>query len=183
MLSSLRTTAHHLTMTIRAAQIADARQIAEVHVATWRDAYRGILPDSLLDSLSVEKWTELWQDRLSAARETTNLVLVLDDQIVGWVALGPARDSDVDPRRTQQVYGIYLDSRYWAQGHGKALYLVAEDRMRQNGAIDAVLWVLRDNLRARRFYGARGFALDPAGTERHHNGDPSIVEVRYRKKL
>jgi ribosomal protein S18 acetylase RimI-like enzyme len=69
------------------------------------------------------------------------------------------------------------------KGTGQALYSVGEDKMRQNGAIDAVLWVLRDNLRARRFYEARGFPLDPARPERNHNGDPSMVEVRYRKKL
>jgi ribosomal protein S18 acetylase RimI-like enzyme len=172
-----------LHMPIRPAQFEDAQQIAGVHVASWRVAYRGILPDSMLDSLSVEKWTELWQERLSGVGETTNLVLVLNDQIVGWVAVGPARDADCDRRRTQQVYGIYVDSRCWGQGHGKALYLAGEDPMRKRGAIAAVLWVLRDNLRARRFYEGRGFALDPAGTERNHNGDPSIVEVRYRKKL
>jgi GNAT superfamily N-acetyltransferase len=183
MISLSPATAHHLAMTIRAAQIEDARQIAEVHVATWLAAYRGILPDSILDSLSVETWSELWQERLSGVRETTNLVLVLNDQIVGWVAVGPARDADCDPRRTQQVYGIYLRPEYWGQGYGKALYLAGEDRMRQSGEIDAVLWVLRDNARARRFYESRGFALDSAASERHHNGDSSIVEVRYRKKL
>jgi RimJ/RimL family protein N-acetyltransferase len=107
-------------MLIRAAQIEDAKQIAEVHVASWRAAYRGILPDSMLDNLSVEKRTELWQERLSGAAEATNLVLVHGDQIGGWVAVGPARDSDCDPRQTRQVYGIYLRSEYWGQGHGKA---------------------------------------------------------------
>jgi hypothetical protein len=63
-------------MLIRAAQIEDAKQIAEVHVASWRAAYRGILPDSMLDNLSVEKRTELWQERLWGAAEATNLVLV-----------------------------------------------------------------------------------------------------------
>jgi hypothetical protein len=65
----------------------------------------------------------------------------------------------------------------------QALYMAGENQMRQSGGIDAVLWVLRDNLRARRFYESRGFASDPAGTERNHNGDPSMVEVRYRKTL
>jgi ribosomal protein S18 acetylase RimI-like enzyme len=170
-------------MPIRTARFEDAHEIAEVHVASWRAAYRGILPDSLLDSLSVEKWTELWQERLSAVGETSNFVLVRVDQIVGWVAVGPARDSDCNPQQTQQVYGIYLRSEYWGRGHGKSLYSAGEDQMRQSGAIEAVLWVLRQNLRARRFYESQGFALDPIGTERHHNGDPSIVEVRYRKKL
>jgi len=40
-------------MAIRTARFQDARQIAEVHVDSWRAAYRGIVPDSLLEGLSV----------------------------------------------------------------------------------------------------------------------------------
>jgi len=57
-----------IPMPIRAARFEDAQQIAEVHVASWQVAYRGILSDSLLDSLSVEAWTEQWQERLSRRR-------------------------------------------------------------------------------------------------------------------
>jgi len=40
---------------IRPATPEDARAIAEVHVASWRYAYRGLLPDDVLDRLSVEE--------------------------------------------------------------------------------------------------------------------------------
>jgi ribosomal protein S18 acetylase RimI-like enzyme len=172
-----------IPMPIRAARFEDAQQIAEVHVASWQVAYRGILSDSLLDSLSVEAWTEQWQERLSRVGETTNLVLALGESLIGLAAVGPARDLDCDPLRTQEVYAIYLRSEYWSQGHGKELYLATEDQMRRRGAFDAVLWVLRDNLRARRFYEAQGFTLDRSRPEQNHDGDPSLVEVRYRKVL
>jgi ribosomal protein S18 acetylase RimI-like enzyme len=81
------------------------------------------------------------------------------------------------------VYAIYLRSEYWGQGHGKALYLATENQMRRRDAIDAVLWVLRDNVRARRFYEAQGFTLDQSRPEQNRIGDPSLVEVRYRKVL
>ena len=109
-------------MPIRTARIEDARQIAEVHVDSWRGAYRGIVSDSLLDSLAVETWAERWQERLSLAGETTNLVLTLGESLIGLAAAGPARDPDCDPLRTQEVYAIYLRSEYWGQGHGKELH-------------------------------------------------------------
>jgi GNAT superfamily N-acetyltransferase len=168
-------------MAIRTARLEDARQIAEVHVDSWRAAYRGIVPDSLLEGLSVEAWAERWQERLSRAGETTNLVLALGQSLIGLAAAGPARDRDCDPLHTQEVYAIYLRSEYWGQGHGKELYLATENQMRRSGAIDVVLWVLRDNLRARRFYEAQRFSLDQSRPELNHNGDPSLVEVRYRK--
>jgi len=139
-------------MPVRTARPEDARQIAEVHVSSWRAAYRGIVPDTLLDSLSVEAWTGLWQERLSRAGQTINLVSVFAESVIGLITAGPARDPDCDLLRTQEVYAIYLSSEYWGHGHGTELYLAAEDRMRQSGALDAILWVLRDNVRARRFY-------------------------------
>jgi ribosomal protein S18 acetylase RimI-like enzyme len=170
-------------MRMRVAQIEDARQIAEVHVATWQTAYRGILPDSILEGLSIEAWTDLWQERLSQTQGATTLVLVVAEEIVGWIGVGPARDSDCDPVRIQQVYGLYLLAEYWGQGHGKRLYLMGEDRMRQSGATEAMLWVLRDNFRARRFYEGQGYSLDRTRPEQAYQGDPSMIEVRYRKPL
>ena len=46
-------------MEIRAATISDAYSIAEVQVAGWQAAYRGIMPDSVLDGLSVPKREEM----------------------------------------------------------------------------------------------------------------------------
>jgi GNAT superfamily N-acetyltransferase len=107
--------------------------------------------------------------------------LPLGQRLIGLVAAGPARDRDCDSLRTQEVYAIYLRSEYWGQGHSKALYLATENQMRRSGAIDAVLWVLQDNVRARRFYEPQGFTLDQSRPEQNHNGDPSLVEVHYRK--
>ena len=170
-------------MPVRTARLEDARQIAEVHVSSWQAAYRGIVPDTLLDSLSVEAWAGLWQERLSRADQTINLVSVFAESVIGLITAGPARDPDCDLLRTQEMYAIYLSSEYWGHGHGTELYLAAEDRMRQSGALDAILWVLRDNVRARRFYEGRGFTLDQARPERIHKGESSLVEVRYRKRF
>src|SRR5260370_13011418 len=170
-------------MPVRTGRLEDARQIAEVHVSSWRAAYRGIVPDALLDSLSVKAWTGLWQERLSRVDETINLVLVLGESVLGLITAGPARDADCDLLRTQEVYAIYLSAEYWGHGHGKELYLVVEDRMRQSGAVDAILWVLRDKRLARRFYEGQGFTLDQSRPERNHQGEPSLVEVRYRKRF
>ena len=38
-------------ITIRGARAGDAASIAEVHDASWRDAYRGIIPSRELEKL------------------------------------------------------------------------------------------------------------------------------------
>jgi GNAT superfamily N-acetyltransferase len=169
-------------MQLRPARLEDARQLAEVHVGSWQAAYRGIVPDSILDDLSVETWTERWQQRLSIENQTHTLVLTLQESVIGWTTVGPARDPDCSPEDTQEVYAIYLRAEYWGQGCGSQLYTATEDQMRQSGATDAVVWVLRDNSRARRFYERQGYLIDPIQPERNHRLS-ELGELRYRKRI
>ena len=45
---------------VRRATTEDAAGIASVHVHSWLAAYRGLMPDDMLDSLTVEERTESW---------------------------------------------------------------------------------------------------------------------------
>ena len=49
----------------RSAEAGDETAIAEVHVLAWQNAYRGIIPDTYLDGLSVPKRTAVWQQIIS----------------------------------------------------------------------------------------------------------------------
>jgi hypothetical protein len=62
-------------MTVRPAVQADARSIAEVHVETWRVAYRGQVPADYLESLSVDQRESMWRAMLA---ETGTLTFVLE---------------------------------------------------------------------------------------------------------
>lgn len=42
---------------VRKATSEDAPAIAKIHVETWQSVYRGQMPDSLLDNLSIQKLT------------------------------------------------------------------------------------------------------------------------------
>ena len=56
------------------------------------------------------------------------------------------------------------------------------DAMRAAGHRDAILWVLDDNPRARRFYEREGWTLDGGRKEQDHLG-VRVAEVRYRLNL
>lgn len=75
--------------TIRLAVPDDAAGIATVHVKTWQFAYKGQIPNSYLDSLSVEKRTETWRTQLETPKEGVHtLVAQVDEQysrlVYGW---------------------------------------------------------------------------------------------------
>ncbi|MGH2447737.1 MAG: GNAT family N-acetyltransferase [Chloroflexota bacterium] len=77
---------------IRSAVPNDAAAIARVRVETWRDAYRGLLPDEMLDGLSVDDTASTWR-RLLEGADPSVLVLVaeVDGEIIGYSNAGPDR--------------------------------------------------------------------------------------------
>ena len=53
---------------LRRATVDDAPAIAGVHVRTWQAAYRGLMPQALLDSLTFERRRGWWKGQLELAK-------------------------------------------------------------------------------------------------------------------
>lgn len=143
---------------IRAARAGDERGIAEVHVATWRHAYRGLLPAHVLDGLDVGAREAMWRQviaQLDAASPARLDIAADDGRILGFASAGPARDDDAP--RELELSALYLDPARHGAGIGRALVDAAL------ADAPAYLWVLRGNDRAIAFYERIGFAFD--GTE------------------
>ena len=171
-------------MRIRAAGPQDARPIAEIHVAAWHAAYRGLIPDSYLDQLTVASRLELWEPRLQQPRPRTRLMVAEDQGMVaGFCLLGPTRDEDGNKETCGEIIALNVRPDHWRRGVGKSLCESALEGARAQRWTTVTLWILKGNERAARFYAALGFALD--GTERldtHVIGTP-VYELRFRKTL
>jgi ribosomal protein S18 acetylase RimI-like enzyme len=167
---------------IRWAVPADALALAEIHVRAWQVGYRDLLPDSLLASLSAAARLPRWQERLA---ETTARVLVaeLDGRAAGWLVIGAQRDEDLDRQRIGEIYAVYVHPDFWRHGCGAALLARARVELHAQGFAEASLWVLRENLRAIRFYEALGFWADGASKIEHNRDGVAFDEVRYRCTL
>src|SRR6478736_903344 len=61
---------------------------------------------------------------------------------------------------------IYVDPQHWGQGVGRLLMTAARDRLRGDGAREALLWVFAGNDRARRFYEIDGWRADGLAVRR-----------------
>jgi ribosomal protein S18 acetylase RimI-like enzyme len=162
---------------IRSAHIDDAAAIATIHVRGWQTAYAGILPADYLDSLSIEKRTLRWQGILGEPRSGT-LVAVEAGTVVGWVDHGTSRDPDCAGEA--EVYAIYVAPENWGRGIGSQLLMSAEREIVARGVPRISLWVLEQNVAARRFYERRGFAADQARKQLEIGGR-SLAEWRYAK--
>jgi ribosomal protein S18 acetylase RimI-like enzyme len=167
---------------VREAILKDARGIAEVHVASWRWAYRELLPDHVLDQLSIDDREAIWRRSL-ASPEPRRGCLVEEDggRIVGFAAFGPPEDEG-EPAGTGALYAIYLTEAAAGRGIGRKLLERATEAMRAAGFRAAVLWVFEANERARRFYERAGWTLD-GGRSTYRIDEGSEPIVRYRLEL
>src|SRR3981189_2109605 len=106
---------------IREAGPTDARAIAHVQVASWRAAYRGLLPDPLLEGLSVAGRETLWHGRLAAehARRAGGPV-GLTAAGRGEAGAGRARAGPTGPQ-PGEIHAIYVHPDFWSVGVGRAL--------------------------------------------------------------
>jgi GNAT superfamily N-acetyltransferase len=159
---------------VRRATVADARGIAEIHVRAWQVAYRHAFPADKLEALSVDERAVRWRRTLG---EETVYVAAEGDSLLGWASGGPCREDE----RDGELYGLYVAPASWGRGAGRAL-IERIERDLAAGHAEAVLWVLEDNPRARRFYELAGWHLD-GGRKRETYLGVSVEVVRYRKPL
>jgi ribosomal protein S18 acetylase RimI-like enzyme len=164
-------------MQIREATLADAAGIARVHVDTWRSAYRGIVPDAVLDELSYEQRTNFWEQVLAPTNPTFTHVAedLVTKQIVGFVSGGPAMDKE-DTLYKGELFTLYILDAYQRQGLGKRLFYRTVERLIEMGLNSMLIWVLADNS-ARRFYEGLGGQL--VGRQSYEEGGVTLEEVSY----
>jgi ribosomal protein S18 acetylase RimI-like enzyme len=166
-------------VTIRRATVLDAPALGQVHVRAWQAAYRGQMPDDYLDGLRPEERAAGWERGLSRDRDRDPVLVAEEDgRVVGFAVVGPAED----PEGAGELYAINVGPDRWGTGAGRALLAAAQAELARLDYAEAVLWVLPDNARARRFYELAGWTTD--GTQRTSEVLGVVVpEVRYRRRL
>lgn len=172
---------------VRPATLADADEIAAIHVRSWQAAYQGLMPQDYLDGLDPAARAARWRRNLAALDWSARGVLVVTDGdqnpgIAGFAAYWPTRDDDGDPARTGEIAAIYLHPAAWGRGLGQQLITATVANLTATGYRDATLWVLTDNARARRFYSRVGWTPDGATKTDDSDGFP-LHEMRYRRAL
>lgn len=165
---------------IRRALPADAKAVAQVHISSWQDAYRDLMPAHYLSALNTTlAQRETHWRRLIASGESNVWVAELDQQIVGWISVGASRDDDAVGADAGEVMALYVLARYWQTGVGLALWRAGLRDLMAQGYERLTLWVLAGNERAIRFYRKAG-CVEQTGTERTlERGGVTLVEVRY----
>jgi GNAT superfamily N-acetyltransferase len=171
----------------RVATKDDADAITDVQVASWRAGYAHVFPESVLyaddfDSTRRSFW-RAW--RFAAGHRVAVAEAGPDEarQVVGFAAYGPERERARGFTGRGEIYAFYLHPEAWGSGLAGELIELVEQRLRAEGFATAVLWVLDDNPRARRFYERHGW--QPTGLTADFDNYPGVSapELEYRKEL
>ena len=199
---------HDLAVELRPATVDDAAVLATIHVAAWRHAYRAVMPAEFLDGLDERTIADRWVDELArhdpgTAAATTpapstpappaptptaapapapaTWLAIADGAVHAMTTVGPARGAARDAGQgdpTGELWMLNAHPAHHGSGAATALHGHALDLLRAQGHEQALLWVVDDNPRARRFYEREGWRADGV-SKTDRIGGAEVAEVRY----
>lgn len=143
---------------IRPAIPADALAIAQVRVDAWRTTYRGMMPAAYLAAMRVEDSRALWDRVLTAAPNTTSMLVAdVDGRVVGFASALMLAEPKFG--LDAELSAIYLDRDRQRAGLGTRLLAAVLAAQRRHGASGLLTWVIAGNRGARAFYERYGAEL------------------------
>jgi GNAT superfamily N-acetyltransferase len=158
---------------VRLATRADVPELARVHTESAEAAYAHVAPT---EPNGLERRTANWLRVFDDAVGSPH-VAEADGDVVGILNFGPAREQ----ADAGELYVLYVLPTYWGRGAAQLLIVTAQCELARRHD-EAVLSVLAENPRARRFYERNGWELQEIRVEPHFGGAPTEI-ARYRKVL
>ena len=149
----------------------DIFEISNIYEKSWKYAYKGIVPQEYLNSISKGSWT----NTITKAGLYT-LVLIENEMIIGTASFCKSRWEKYEGYG--EIVSIYFLPDYIGKGYGNLLLKKCIEELKTLGFMKLLLWVLEDNINARRFYEKNGFCC----TNEYQNdniGGKDLREVMY----
>ncbi len=157
---------------IRKLQPSDDRMaIGRIYEVSWKFAYKELLPQKYLDNLSADQWANMLD-----MPNRHSLIAELGGKMIGIASYGGSRD--IEDEKRGEIYSIYLLPQYIGNSYGKHLISAVIAQLQVLGYKSIFLWVLKDNLRARRFYEKTGFVCSNK-SKKVEIGGKTVTEVQY----
>jgi len=135
-------------------KLADAQEIARVHVQCWQEAYAELLPAEFLKNLSADSRVTQWRNAISdpgvfvrVAREA--------GRIVGFVSCGSAREGAAKGA-DGEIFAIYIIKTYHGRKIGHSLIAASARFWLSKGGRNLIVLSMAGNTQATAFYEALG---------------------------
>lgn len=150
------------TTSIRRAREADLGGLSKVFDASWREAYRGIIPGVALERLISTRDRAWWRGALRRGRPIA--VVETGELVVGYAAYGRTRSRSLGTEA--EIDELYLLPEYQGVGLGRRLFRAVRNDLADHGLPRLGVWSLEDNARASAFYEGLGGVAGPRVLDR-----------------
>lgn len=139
------------SLEIRRLHASDDRlAVSGIYEASWKYAYRDILPREYLESIPAGRWVSGldFSDRI-------HLVMLDGGRYIGAACCCASRFPEFTG--WGEIVSLYLLPEYMGRGYGRPLLEAAVAALCARGYEKVFLWVLEENRRARGLYERAGF--------------------------
>jgi GNAT superfamily N-acetyltransferase len=162
-----------LEVLIRPIRDVDAVEMGKVHAQVWHETYDGMISQAALEAVSPKRLAELWTGYAARGDEHRHAAALVDGEIVGFAASGPARDDDAPAAR--ELYFVFLLDSWHRKGIGRRLFdAVVDDGEPLYGRI------AENYPGGTGFYAKRGFEIDGTKRTEPFLGE-ELTEIRFSR--
>ena len=169
-----------LDILIRPAVLDDVRQLAEIHVQGWRDAYVGLLPQEVLDRPTVPEREGQWRGAIgrTGGASWTLVGARQGGPVVGFVHAIKTRPSIFGA--SARIVALYVRLEEQRTGIGTALTRRIAETMAAAEIGEVRLWCLWNNATTRQFYDRLGGRVVCASVETTRGFRTILVGYSWR---
>lgn len=166
----------HKTINIRKVKIDDANTLALIQTESWKSAFKEILSKE-----DLEKYTDInsainLYNKLLKENIANGFILTINEIPHCMAYWDKSRDEEM--KGYAEIICIHSLCNNWRKGYGTEMMNYILKDIKNSGFNKVMLWVFKENHRARKFYEKHGFIL----TEKTQKFS-DYIEVMYFKNL
>ena len=161
---------------IRKVKVGDANTLAFIQTESWKSAFNRILSKEDLDRYTDMNRAITLYSKLLNENIGNGFILTIDENphcIAYW---DKTRDDEMEGY--SEIICIHSLCDNWGKGYGTEMMNHILRDIKNSGFSKVMLWVFKENHRARKFYEKHGFVLTEKSKE-----FSTAIEVMYCKDL
>lgn len=148
---------------VRTARTNDLPAVGQVQAKVWRAAFADLVETDTLEQFAPRAFERAWRDSMSAPPSPLHRLLVATelDQVVGFVAIGPAPDAG-----SGDILAGGVSPKHRGKGHGSRLLNAAIDTLAANDIHHVRVRIVERDTPLVRFLAVAGFVASGAYADR-----------------
>lgn len=122
-------------------------EMTELYVKSWRATYKGIIPDKILNTITVEKFNKIWKEYIT--KENNGIFGAFENDVfLGFGAFTP----DEEMEDTLYLDSLHIKDGYKGKGVGTKIINHLKEYAKEKGYKGVSVSIMSGNDRARNLY-------------------------------